>query len=158
MNKPPRFECGLSLIELIISIVIISIAITTIVATFSRVSLSSVDPMLQEQAIAVAEAYMEEITLKPFLDPDTLTACPVPEGARSLYDNVCDYDGLNDVGVRDQTGGAPIPGLEQFTVRATVQNSALNGVPAANSLRIDIRVSHTSERGGTAFLTGYRTQ
>ena len=158
MNKPPRFECGLSLIELIISIVIISIAITTIVATFSRVSLSSVDPMLQEQAIAVAEAYMEEITLKPFLDPDTLTVCPAPEGARSNYDNVCDYNGLNDVGVRDQTGGAPISGLEQFTVNVTVQNSALNGVPAASSLRIDIRVSHTSQRGGTAFLTGYRTQ
>lgn len=158
MNRFRRFEGGLSLIELIVSVVIISIAITTIVATFSRVSLSSVDPMLQEQAIAIAEAYMEEITLKPFLDPDTLAVCPAPEGSRSLYDNVCDYNGLNDVGVRDQAGGVPITGLEQFTVNVSVQNSALNGVPAASSLRIDIRVSHTSERGSTAYLTGYRTQ
>ncbi|KAA3628790.1 MAG: prepilin-type N-terminal cleavage/methylation domain-containing protein [Proteobacteria bacterium] len=157
MNVPLSAQRGLSLIELVIAIVVIGIAVTGIVAAFSKVSSSSVDPMLQEQAIAIAEAYLEEISLRPFVDPDTATVCPAPEAARSLYDNICDYNGLSDVGARDQTGTA-IASLSQFTVTVAVVNAALNGVPAADSLRIDVRVNHSSGHGVSTYLSGYRTR
>ena len=56
-----------------------------------------------------AEAYLEEILLRDYLDPDTSSVCPAPEATRDLYDNVCDYALLDDAGARSQDG-TPVAG------------------------------------------------
>ena len=152
MNVPLSAQRGLSLIELVIAIVVIGVAVTGIVAAFSRVSSTSVDPMLQEQAIAIAEAYLEEISLRPFVDPDTATVCPAPEAARSLYDNICDYNGLSDVGARDQTGTA-IAELGGYNVAVSVTNANLNGNAAKRSA---VTVSYDGDPDFIFPLTAYR--
>ena len=59
-------QTGTTLIELVIAIVIIAIAASAILmAIFTTVG-SSADPMIRHQAVAIAEAYLEEIALKPF--------------------------------------------------------------------------------------------
>jgi MSHA pilin protein MshD len=84
-------------------------------------------------------------------------ACPAPEASRDLFDNVCDYNGLDDSGARDQFGAA-IAGLSPYRVRVTVDSAsavlgALTG--PANVERVDIRVTHPLPLDIT--LTGYRT-
>lgn len=106
----------------------------------------SADPVVRQQAIAIAESYLEEILLLPVDDPDGIN-----EGNnRSLFDNVADYDNLNDAGTTDQNNNA-ITGLENYTVTVTVNNNvAISGV---NMEEVIVTVT----RGITAIsLTGYR--
>jgi MSHA pilin protein MshD len=108
--------------------------------------------MALSQAVAIAEAYLEEIALKPFDDPDGVDG----EAARPDFDDVDDYDGLVDNGARDQFGAALAP-LAQYTVTVAVtQSAALTGVPAAAAERIDVRVTYPGN--GAVALTGYKTR
>jgi MSHA pilin protein MshD len=63
---------GLSLIELIVTIVVIGAAVAGVLGAFAMATRSSADPMIQKQALAIAEAVMEEVQLMPFTycDPD----------------------------------------------------------------------------------------
>jgi MSHA pilin protein MshD len=142
-------ERGVTLIELVVAITIVSIAATAVLGAMSVVSGRSADVMLRQQAVAVAEAYLEEILLKPVADPGgTVTS-------RATFDKVDDYNGLSDVGAHDQFGNA-IAYLTRYNVNVAVsQSSALGGLAASATRRIDITV--TTPTGLSVRLTGYRT-
>ena len=143
---------GATLVELIISIVIIATASAAILGVLSRNLEGSADAFLVNQAVAVAEAYLEEVTLKPFTDPDGVDA----ETIRANFDDVDDYDGLLDNGARDQFGNA-LPNLGNVTVSVAVTPSAaLPGVPVGDTLRVDVRVVQSPYVDFV--LTGYRTR
>lgn len=128
---------GFTLIEVITTIVVLSIAATAIMSMFTGSIRTSANPMIQQQAISIAEAYMEEILLKPFADPDGLGG-----ETRANFDDVQDYGGLTDVGARDQNGNA-IAALSSYTVTVTVSNTELNGIASAESLLIRVSVDHS---------------
>jgi len=67
---------GVSLVELIVSIVILSVAVAGVLAAMNMSVRTSVDPMVQKQALAIAEALMEEVQLQPFTycDPNDANA------------------------------------------------------------------------------------
>ena len=121
---------GLSLIELIVSIVVISVAVAGVLGALSIASRTSADPMIQKQALAIAEAILEEVQLKPFThcDPDDTKAATAastadcaaienigPEAANvpptgpaeTRLETVRPFDNVNDY----QVGGAGGPGL-----------------------------------------------
>jgi MSHA pilin protein MshD len=147
-----RGERGATLIEVVISIVVIAIAASAVLGVLSGSVGRSADAMVLSQGVAIAEAYLEEISLRPFDDPDGADG----EAVRSDFDDVDDYDGLLDVGARDQFGAA-LPPLAQYTVAVEVAASpGLAGIPAADAQRIDVRVTHP---GNIAIaLTGYKTR
>jgi MSHA pilin protein MshD len=146
-----RRERGATLIELIISIVVIAIAAGGVLGLLSTTVGRSADAMVLRQGVAIAEAYLEEIALKPFADPDGIDG----EASRPAFDDVDDYDGLVDNGARNQFGAA-LPPLAQYTVTVSVAASAaLPGVPAAAARRIDVRVTHPPNV--VVALTGYKT-
>jgi MSHA pilin protein MshD len=155
-SEREKAQRGLTLVELVISIVVAGIAVTGTVLAMNMSTAHSADPMLEHQASAIGEAYLEEILLKEYADPDTGIICPAPEASRDLYDNVCDYAGLDELGARTQDG-TPVPGLGAYRVRAGVDSAAtLNGLTgSAQVLRVDVRVTHTSRVDLT--LSGYRT-
>lgn len=136
---------GVTLVELVISVAVISIAVAAVLGVLSMLSTSSADAMVRNQAVAIASAYLEEIRGKNF------AANGVP-GSRDLYDDVSDYNGLVDAGARDQFGNA-IAGLGQYTVSVAVGAGALGGIPVQ---RIDVNVQHPS--GVTVLLSGYRAE
>lgn len=141
---------GFTLIELVVSIVIIGIAVSAVLLPMNLTTARSADPMIQHQAVAIAEAYMEEIILRPFADPDGTDG----ETDRNLFDDVDDYDGLNDASTGDQSGTV-IAGLESYTVTVDVVGTALNGISSANSKKVTVTVSHPS--GINMTLSSYRT-
>ncbi len=136
---------GFTLLELITTIVVIAVAAPTLMSVFSSTIQTSADPMFQHQALSIAEAYMEEILLKDFAIG--------PETTRANFDDVRDYNGLTDVGARDQANNL-IAGLNDYTISVTVVNDGLNGIAAADSLRIDLTVSHAMI--DDILLSGYR--
>ncbi len=167
-RKVARRQIGVTLVELVMYIAIVSIGVAGILSVMTYTTRYSADPMIQQQALLIAESYMEEVLQKYFIDrvPTTATTiCPAPEANRGLYDNVCDYHGLNDAGARDQFGGA-IAGLAGYTVSVSVTGTVGDAItlgPATNPvdnasvlrlLRVDVEVTN----GATSVhLTGYRT-
>ena len=140
---------GVTLIELIVAMVVISIALAGVLLVINYTTLHSADPVLRHQSIAIAEAYMEEITLKNYSDPDT-----DGEVSRDLYDDVDDFNGLSDSGAHDQNGNA-ITGLENYSVNVRVQSQ--NYGPSGSEvggLKIDVTV--TDPAGESFVLTGFR--
>jgi len=167
---------GATLIELVASITITAIALVTLITLTSTANRRSADPMIREQAVAVAQSYLEEILQKRFCDPDVAAdcvaacsgagacgnaACTVSEGGnRTLYDDVCDYNGLPDILVRDQIG-TQIPQLDQYSVNVQVvddNTAVLNGLTgnAGQVVRVDVNVSHPA-MSQTVRLSGFRT-
>ncbi len=155
-----RETSGVTLIELIISITIVGIAVTGTLLSINRSVRSSADPLVAQQALVVAEAYLEEILLNDYYDPDLGAGggiCPANEASRDLYDNVCDYDLLVDVGARDQDNTA-IPGLGGYTISVSVETAnanldTLNG--NTEVIRVDVNVNDAAVVDFT--LSGYRT-
>ncbi len=156
-----RKHLGFSLIEMVIAMTVLSIALTGSMMVMNSTLRSSADPMIQHQAVMIAEAYMEEIILQSFIDPDldpiAGAVCPAAEARRDLYDNICDYDALNDVGARDQNGTS-IMGLEAYTIDVDVVTTAtLNTLSGSNQvLRIDVQISHPSLASFS--ISTYRTK
>ena len=147
---------GVTLIELIVAMIVISVALGGVLLVMNYTSARSADPVLRHQALAIAEAYLEEVTLQSYLDPDNGLPCPAKEGSRALYDNVCDYNGLNDAGARTQGNpGAVIPGLENYLIAIAVASDQPFGTPAVTGFKIDVTV--TDPAGESLTLTGYRT-
>lgn len=153
------FQKGFTLLEVLITIVVISIAATAIMSVFTSTASKSVDPVIQLQAIAIAEAYMEEIQLKNFADPTQLETGGAETGeSRMTYDDVQDYDDPSiDGAVADQNNNA-IGSLSDYTVTVSVSGQTLGGtpvIPATDSLRIDITVDHPAI--DPISLSGFRT-
>jgi MSHA pilin protein MshD len=144
-----RNKKGFTLIELIVAMVVISVALVGVMSVINYTTLHSADPVLRHQAIAIAEAYMEEITLKNYTDPDA-----DGEVSRLLFDDVDDYDGLADSGAVDQNGNV-ISGLANYSVNVRVvpQNYGPSGAEVSG-LKIDVTV--TDPAGENLTLTGYR--
>jgi MSHA pilin protein MshD len=147
-NKMKRQQqAGATLVELIVSIVIISTAIAGVLGIVNVTVLHSADPIVQQQAIAIAESYIEEITALPVNDPDGVDG----ETDRDLFDNVNDYDALSDTGVVDQNGNA-IAELDNYNVSVVITPQTIDGL--ANMQEIIVTV----QRPGTInlSLTAYK--
>jgi MSHA pilin protein MshD len=145
-------QCGMTLIEVVISIVIIAIAVSAILGVLATNVQRSADAMVVSQGVTIATAYLEEISLKSFGDPDGADG----EAGRANFDDVDDYDGLFDTGAVDQFGN-PIPGLGDYLVSVGVNTSgALPGIAASDVYRIDVRIEFSPYIDFT--LSGYRTR
>jgi MSHA pilin protein MshD len=142
---------GFTLIELIVAITIVAIVVTTILGAIAGIASRSADAMMQQQAVAIAQAYLDEILQRWVVDPNGTP----PNSGRGSWDLVDQYNGLTDVGAKDQFGNA-IAVLSAYTVNVSVvQSSALPGIAGAAARRIDINVS--GPPNVDIALSGYRT-
>ncbi len=147
-------ERGFTLVEVVMTIAILGIVAIALLSAQAIVVRRSADPMIARQAISIAEAYLDEILAKDYLDPNTATICPAAPASRSLYDNVCDYNNLSG-SIADQFGNNS--GLTNYSATVTVIASGnLNGLASTHALRITVAV--TDPLGRVTSLTGYRTR
>jgi MSHA pilin protein MshD len=149
MHRRALRERGVTLIEVVVAIVIVAIAAIAILAAMGSITMRGAETTVRQQAVAVAEAYLEEILLQPVASPGG--AAPT---SRANFNDEDEYNGLNDVGARDQFGNA-IAYLTGYTVSVAVtQTTALTGIAAAQARQINVTV--TDPNGVTVLLTGYR--
>lgn len=159
--RPRRGGRGFTLLELILSITIIGIAVTSVMSVFFVTTQHSADPMAQQQAQLIAEAYLDEILLKRFYDADTNNVCPAAVETRSTYDNVCDYQGLSQSPPKDQHENDTVSGYS-VTVTVTPTGASLhsggNLVDNAGVIRVVlVTVTVTGPNSTSVTLNGYRT-
>jgi MSHA pilin protein MshD len=157
-----RRQRGVNLVELIVAIVIISIATVGVLLVYAQVVRFSADPMIQQQAVAIGEAYLDEILARPYDDPNGgETGGPEAGETRATYDDVQDYANLGNNPPLDQNGVAADfapadgqPDLAGFAVNVAVTPGLmLGGIVMA---QIDVRVRFATVIDIT--LTGYRAK
>lgn len=172
---------GLTLIELVIFIAVVSIGVAGILSMMNLSTRHSADPFPQKQALAMAESMLEEIMLQPFTycDPDDANAATAtstadcasqveqngPEPGETRYaepyfDNVNDYAGFSmgpaNGGVRT-IANDPQPLLSAYTVSVAIAPAGASlGLPANDALEIQVRVTGPVNTDVT--LTGIRTR
>jgi MSHA pilin protein MshD len=142
---------GMTLIEVIVAVTVISISITAVLGLMSAIAVRSAGAVVGTQSQAIAAAYLSEILAKSYQDPTG-----AGEVGRQNFDDVLDYNGLDELGARDCTDTA-IAGLNQYRVRVTVTTVDF-GSPAPKAVparRVDVSV--TDPTGLTILMTGYRT-
>lgn len=141
---------GLTLIELVVFIVVVSVALAGVLAVMNLVTRSSADPMVRKQSMALAEAILEEVLLKGYSDPDGSEAGEV----RATFDDVMDYDGKTIAG-NDSLGSSPIAALSGYSAAVTVTDRAIG--PGGNTLSMrEVRVTVTDPFNQKLSILGYR--
>jgi MSHA pilin protein MshD len=155
-----RRQGGVTLVELIMFIVIISVALAGIIGVMNWATSKSADPLRRKQALLIAEGLLEEVRLAAFTwcdpssdsedVPDSVTSaasCKRPEvfgnegpaGAVFLrpFDNINDYVSAPDVAepAFDINGvlsdAAGQPiDVADYTARLTLVPEELNGIAA----------------------------
>ncbi len=147
---------GASLIELIMFIVIVSVALAGILLVMNQTTRGSADPLVRKQALAAAYSLLEEVELQDFLPASGAVGTPVTQANRAtVYHLVGDYNNFNqNAGIHSLAGVAPITGLEGYTAGVTVTAAALGDIPAASAVQIDVTV--TAPNGEAITATGYR--
>jgi MSHA pilin protein MshD len=150
-----RLQSAFTLVEVIVTIVVVSIASVALMS-FANMVRGSADPVIQQQATTIAESYLEEILLRSFNDPQGgETGADEGEAGRAEYDDVKDYRSLAAGPAADQFGN-PVAALAAYTVTVNITNTALGGIPAADALRVDVSVSHAAI--SNILLSGFRTR
>ncbi len=144
-RRPHHHSRGVTLIELVVSITVIAIAGAALTGTLAYLSGTGNTSILQAQAQSIANAYLNEISGKAFVADGV-------EGSRDLYDDIFDYNGLDDAVARDEFGNV----AGNFRVRVSVVAGALNAVPAADVRRIDVTVDYGN--ASSVVASGYRTR
>jgi MSHA pilin protein MshD len=124
MSINPVRQEGLSLIELIIALVVFAIALTATLAAVATITVRSADPMIQTQALYIAQGYMDEILSRP---APADKPCANPDDPRDEWQQVACYDGLNE-SPQDPLGHS-LDRLQAYQVEVSTDDSAsLNGV------------------------------
>lgn len=171
---------GISLIELIMFIVIVSVALAGIMLVMNVTTKSSADPLVHKQALAIAEALLEEVELMPFTicDPDdpnadTGTGCTVlesamgPEAGETRYSPVTPFDNVNDYhgfamsgagGIRDITDTPISAALDGYSAAVAVAPVDFGGITAASGDALRITVTVTGPDGVSIIIEGIRTR
>ncbi|KPQ01957.1 type II secretion system protein [Marinobacter sp. HL-58] len=153
---------GATLVELVMTIVIISVAIAGVVGAFALISGRSADPLNQTRAVELAQLYMDEIISKKYDDatpqggtPKYAGSCNIgpEEESRDTYNDVDDYDGTSDSPPR--SAEAPLDGYDGFTVDVAVACAGGEvDLPGPEAKRIDLII--TTPGGQSFSFSAYR--
>ncbi len=127
---------GITLIEMVMTIVILSIALLATVSVIAKSVTQSADPLIQHKSVLLAQAYFDEILTKRFAEQTPVGGVPAVIGValctvgsdggegRSSFDDVDDYDLLDEQPPQLQTG-VNLADYADYRVQASVSCSGL---------------------------------
>jgi MSHA pilin protein MshD len=149
---------GVSLVELIMFIVIVSVALAGILLVMNNVTRHSADTLVRKQALAVAESLLEEIELQDFTSASGVTPVVTLANRSTAYHIVTDYNGFTTAGIFTFDNVA-VANLGNYNVSPAVTVALAAGgdlgVAPASAMRITVSVTDPS--GQATVVTGYRT-
>lgn len=160
---------GATLVELVMTIVIISVAIAGVVGAFSLISGRSANALNETRAVELAQLYLDEVMAKKFDDQTPLGGvfddgspytgadrCVIEdEGqSRTEYDDVDDYHSINGPPT-SKVDNTALSGYSGFTVAIDVACAGDDLAVSNNDVkRIDMTISSPS--GGSFSFSAYK--
>lgn len=155
MKSPFAAQRGSTLIELIMFIVIVSVALAGILLVMNTTTKGSADPLLRKQALAAAYSLLEEVELQDFISASGVTTTVTQANRASAYHIVNDYNTFATAGIfpiADAASASAV--LSNYNASVTVSPSALGTIAAGSAVQIDVTV--TTPNGEAITATGYR--
>jgi MSHA pilin protein MshD len=136
---------------MIIAMVVVAVGLAGVLSAFNAVVRSSADPLVQKQALALAEEMMEEVMLKPYAAPagsiGAIVGCN-----RSGADEIADYNNYNQSACTIE-GTPMVAPLNGYLITVTVVQTALGAIPAADASLVTVTVTNGPQ---TVVLRGWR--
>ena len=173
--KIKNSNSGFTLIEIIITIVFISIVMVGVLSAYTSAMKTSADPLQQIRAVELGQSYMDEIFSKRF-DENTRqggvprcgssdvgqVACttsgnfgPDAGETRSSFDDVDDFHNLNQPTLLDSLGN-PRSGYDNYQIQITVSYAGNELASIANNDAKRIEIIATTPKGDSYTLSAYR--
>lgn len=162
----PGAQRGLTLIELIIFIVVVLVGLAGVLTVLNTTVRGSADPVVRKQALALAEAMLEEVLAKDYQNdpagnnaatpalgctPATAPSCRLNTQAdRGNYNDVDDYNTWSQAGNVQAVGAAPVALAGYVVTVAVGAPAAVNGVMLKT---VTVTVTREAE---TVALQGWR--
>lgn len=137
-----RTSSGFTLVELVVAITLVGICSATVLGFMSATATRSARVLLDQQAIGIAESYLQQALSKSF----------TPQGG--ARDDIGDYN--FDETPQDLQGNA-IAGLGSFTVSVRARYVNFGAITRLSRQCYQVRVIVTDTFGGSVRLVGYRT-
>ncbi|HEU0204682.1 MAG TPA: type II secretion system protein [Burkholderiaceae bacterium] len=166
-RRPPASSSfrqrGTTLVEVVMFILIVSTALSAVVGVLGFAGRYSADPLVQRQALAVAESLLQEVLSQPYTanDLDGGANAIGPESGETRtsttrpFDHVDDYHGFTMSGIVNVDGTA-IAGLESYAAQVSVATQALDNVPAGEGLLVTVTV--TGPGNYSVSVAGFRAR
>lgn len=160
---------GITLIEQIVFIIIVSIGVVGLISVMNPMIRHSADPMVTKQSVAIAESLLNEVLHQPFTwcDPDdanastatsyaacnvaanaqnSLGATPAGEtrngGVGAVFDNVRDYHNFRMDDVTDPSGSSFVAGYRAEV--SVAEAGGLFGLASDEALAVVVTVCRTT--------------
>ncbi len=169
---------GLTMVELVMFIMIVGVAVAGVLSVLNVTVKSSADPQVRKQALAIAEALLEEIQLSgmTYCDPadpglqdaaSEADCATRPEAAGAEKDNSRPFDNVNDYvaaygtarAISGDVTGSTVSIPDGYAAQVTITPEALGGIASSEAdpevLRIAVTVNYGSD---SLTLEGYRTR
>lgn len=152
---------GITLIELVITIVIISLALVASLSSFSVITGRSSNVLVQSRALDLAQLYMDEILSKNFDEatgsggtPTYTGSCRITDDgeSRDNYDDVDDFNGLNESPATVNNNLAAL--YANYTVDVDVSCDGSVGANANGSKLVQITI--TDPIGNNSVVSAYK--
>ena len=172
-------QSGVTIIELVATILILAIALSMVTFGLQGGIFRSADPMIQLRATALAQAYLDEILGKRFDEntpangvppcrasappPRQCSAALGPDGAedREDYDDVDDYDLLNEgdgqtISQLHDSQGNVRDGYDNFRVTVDVRWIEIGASEDEENLSLDNELNDTEDAKVITVTVYYR--
>ncbi len=166
-------QSGFTLVELIVFIIVVSLAVTGVVLVINRTVTQAPEALVRTRALEIAQAYLDEIATKRYdentgqggvprcdsTDPGARPCSNVlgPEAGetRAVFDDTDDYHGLDDSPPRDASGN-PFPGYAGYRVQVSVAYAGTEVGLANDRLAKRVTLIVTTPLGDTIPVSVYR--
>ncbi|MFY0678782.1 MAG: prepilin-type N-terminal cleavage/methylation domain-containing protein [Neptuniibacter sp.] len=164
----PAAEKGFSLVEVVITIVIISIALVAAISGWGNIARHSSDVMWQSKVAYLGQAYLEEILSRRFDELTPVGGSPLCSPCtaeadfgsdtgetRSSFDDVDDYHGISENAVGLFVGLiGQVQAYDNYTVSVDVSYVGSTYLSGSNELlkRIQVTVSPPANTGQRAVV------
>ncbi|HBS42181.1 MAG TPA: MSHA biogenesis protein MshD [Oceanospirillales bacterium] len=151
-----RTMSGLSLVEMVMTIVIISIALVASLTAFSTLSGRTADGMIQTRTLDLAQLYIDEILNHRFDEATGAFGVPTYTGAcritndgesRDAYDDVDDFDAINNE-IPTFADSALASAYDGFRVSVSVSCDNSIGINAEGAKLIQISIVNPQNQTG----------
>lgn len=158
---------GFTLIEMLITIVIMGIALSALMSALSTSVIQSTSPSIESKAITLAQGYLDEILPLRFDDQSPAeggsvalsdSPCTISNESqsRNQFDDVDDYHGVNDQPPMLLQGSFDFNQYLGFRVAVDVSCQGTQAGLSANHLAKRITVTVTTPGGSDRIVSVYR--